>query len=40
MQLVFYTGAAFLYKLRYIGGFGLVEMATSTNSKPTIIYVM
>ena len=26
----------FSYKLRYIVGFGLVEMAISTNPKPTI----
>ena len=26
----------FSYKLRYIVGFGLVEMAISTNQKPTI----
>ena len=26
----------FLYKLRYIAGFGLVEMAISTNPKPAI----
>ena len=26
----------FSYKLRYIAGFGLVEMAISTNPKPTI----
>ena len=29
-------GAAFSYKLRYIVGFWLVEMAISTNQKPTI----
>ena len=28
--------ALFSYKLRYIVGFGLVEMAISTNPKPTI----
>ena len=30
------TGSVFPYKLRYIVGFGLVEMAISTNPKPTI----
>ena len=30
------TGAVFSYKLRYIVGFWLVEMAISTNQKPTI----
>ena len=30
------SGAVFSYKLRYIIGFGLVEMAISTNPKPTI----
>ena len=29
-------GAVFSYKLRYIVGFWLVEMAISTNQKPTI----
>ena len=29
-------GQVFSYKLRYIVGFGLVEMAISTNQKPTI----
>ena len=29
-------GLVLLYKLRYIVGFGLVEMAISTNPKPTI----
>ena len=29
-------GPVFSYKLRYIVGFGLVEMAISTNPKPTI----
>ena len=29
-------GPVFSYKLRYIVGFGLVEMAISTNTKPTI----
>ena len=29
----------FLYKLRYIVGFGLVEMAISTNPKPMYISV-
>ena len=28
--------AVFSYKLRYIVGYGLVEMAISTNPKPTI----
>ena len=31
-----WTGAVFSYKLRYIVGFWLVEMAISTNQKPTI----
>ena len=30
------SGHVFSYKLRYIVGFGLVEMAISTNPKPTI----
>ena len=30
------SGAVFSYKLRYIVGLGLVEMAISTNPKPTI----
>ena len=30
------SGAVFSYKLRYIAGFWLVEMAISTNQKPTI----
>ena len=30
------SGPVFLYKLRYIMGFGLVEMAILTNPKPTI----
>ena len=30
------TGAVFSYKLRYIVGFRLVEIAISTNQKPTI----
>ena len=30
------TGPVFSYRLRYIVGFGLVEMAISTNPKPTI----
>ena len=30
------SGSVFSYKLRYIVGFGLVEMAISTNQKPTI----
>ena len=29
-------GSIFSYNLRYIVGFGLVEMAISTNPKPTI----
>ena len=34
-------GGVFSYKLRYVVGFGLVEMAISTNSKPTIyIYIV
>ena len=32
----YYSGSVFSYKLRYIVGFGLVEMAFSTNPKPTI----
>ena len=31
------SGPVFLYKSRYILGFGLVEMAISTNPKPTYI---
>ena len=31
-----WPGPVFSYKLRYIVGFGLVEMAISTNPKPTI----
>ena len=31
-----YPGAVFSYKLRYIVGFRLVEIAISTNQKPTI----
>ena len=30
------TGSVFSYKLRYIAGFGLVEMTISTNPNPTI----
>ena len=30
------AGLVFSHKLRYIVGFGLVEMAISTNPKPTI----
>ena len=30
------TGPVFSYKLRYIVGFWLVELAISTNQKPTI----
>ena len=33
---VYDAGAIFSYKLRYIAGFWLVEMAISTNQKPTI----
>ena len=32
----YYPGPVFSYKLRYIVGFWLVEMAISTNQKPTI----
>ena len=32
----YHYGAVFSYKLRYIVGFGLVEMAISPNPKPTI----
>ena len=32
----FEVGPAFSYKLRYIVGFRFVEMAISTNPKPTI----
>ena len=35
-QLYCSAGAVFSYKLRYIVGFWLVEMAISTNQKPTI----
>ena len=36
-HFITYTpGAVFSYKLRYIVGFWLVEMAISTNQKPTI----
>ena len=31
-----HLGTVLSYKLRYIVGFGLVEMAISTNPKPTI----
>ena len=31
-----WSGPVFSYKLRYIVGFGLVEMAISTNTKPAI----
>ena len=34
--LIWLSGPVFSYKLRYIVGFGLVEMAISTNPKPTI----
>ena len=33
---VFNAGLVFSYKLQYIVGFGLVEMAISANPKPTI----
>ena len=37
ISLYYYTTrAVFSYKLRYIVGFGLVEMAISTNQKPMI----
>ena len=32
------TGAVFAYQLRYIVGFGLVEMAISTNLEPTVYH--
>ena len=35
-QLIRYPGPVFSYKLRYIVGFWLVEMAISNNQKPTI----
>ena len=34
--LIWLSGPVFSYKLRYIVGFGSVEMAISTNPKPTI----
>ena len=37
-QAISSPGAVFSYKLRYIVGFGLVEMAISTNPKPTIYH--
>ena len=36
MTYIFKPGTVFSYKLRYIVGFWLVEMAISTNPKPTI----
>ena len=33
---MYWSGAVFPYNLRYIVGFWLVEMAISTNQKPTI----
>ena len=36
LELNVITGPVFSYKLRYIVGFWLVEMAISTNHKPTI----
>ena len=33
---MYHAGAVHSYKLRYIVGFWLVEMAISTNQKPTI----
>ena len=36
LQECYRSGAVFSYKLRYIVGFWLVEMAISTNQKPTI----
>ena len=36
MIQIYSPGAVFSYKLRYIVGFWLVEMAISTNQKPTI----
>ena len=33
---IYDSGSVISYKLRYIVGFGLVEMAISTNPKPTI----
>ena len=35
-EQVYNAGPVFSYKLRYIVGFWLVEMAISTNQKPTI----
>ena len=36
IRAVKHSGTVFSYKLRYIVGFWLVEMAISTNQKPTI----
>ena len=36
VNILYSSGAVFSYKLRYIVGFWLVEMAISTNQKPTI----
>ena len=36
MWVSYVSGPVFSYKLRYIVGFWLVEMAISTNLKPTI----
>ena len=36
MNYKWLSGPVFSYKLRYIVGFWLVEMAISTNQKPTI----
>ena len=36
MQCLQYVDPVFSYKLQYIVGFGLVEMAIPTNPKPTI----
>ena len=35
-KIKYRPGPVFSYKLRYIVGFGLVEMAISTNQKPTM----
>ena len=35
-EYTYYSAAVFSYKLRYIVGFWLVEIAISTNQKPTI----
>ena len=34
------TGPVFSYKLRYIAGFGLVDMVITTNPKPTIYHIL